>query len=576
MPRFPSVVSSPAPAERHRSAVGPHPGRARRPLLGGVVLTWVGVCGGAVGCDPGVGTETKSTTGTVGGGSGDDGRAATDQPIELVADAPAFYAESGDVPVSGRITDGKIGEITVLTIDGKDAVLGASRTFSGTVSLPGDVPWRVVDLHVEDDEGRTGTIQVQVARATTAPATDPSVLTLAGPDALDALSLHVSTFVRSAALAPPEGTLFERTCDPINEPAAELGFVTEELRLTGTARVVSFAAAVETDDEALHVDLQGTRLGWGAEVVSTLDGVVFTREAELLIDLSRADDLPGSPCDAAWVAVSRAPEPTTWSAEFSWPPSCFDAEDAGAAAALLYPGTVPPELDRASCAWADWLDDALATELTGHTVTAVPTVDRAGLALDHDTTPTTPAPVRTLASTDALASDALVATVAPERVGPALHAAAALDRLELGDATEAGVWVTWSRTAPVEGVTTLAADDAGALGVLPVPVGFRVERDGSACATGHAIPGPTVAGVTDTPTGVALAIAPAAVGADVVDTCDLSDTAWQAILDEVVASAFDGRTATYAPAAGLLRLGTTPVSAAASTGVQATVDVPSP
>jgi len=544
-----------------------------RPQFRNTLPLLLGVLGA---CEPGNGADVKSPGVNVVTDTGEDGLRNRDLPIRITADFPAFYADDGVVTVSGAIEDGTIGDIEALTIDGIDATLDAAKRFHGTVTLADDIPWRVVDLHVRDAHGREGTIQVQVARAATpesARRTD-GLAVMAGPGALDELVRHVGTFIRTAELAPPPGAILRRTCEPVNEPDIETGNITEELRLTGAVRVISVAGDVDTDDEALHVSMQGTRIAWGAEVVSVLQDEEFTRDAELVMELGRGDDLPEGPCNGLWAPVSRSPEPATWSAEFAWPPSCFDATDAGAAAAPLYADRVPPELDRASCAWAEWLDTALHTELPGVSTERAVTVDRAGLALDLTTTPDPIPPVQTTDAGVNPESDGLLAAMAPGVVGPVVHAAASLDRADLGTASVGSHAYTWTRVAPVVEVTTLAANDAGAMGVLPSPVGFRVERDGSACVTGHVIPAPAAVTVDDTEAGTRVGLTPRVAGVDEVNLCGLPDADWQAILDAVVQSAFADHAATWRPADGLMLLGADHHSAI--DGVSATVDLTVP
>lgn len=533
----------------------------------------------ATGCEPG--DSSKSVSQQVSGlsDSGQTGQLGLDTPLKITADFPAFYAADGAVVVSGAIEDGTLGELEVLTIDGTDATLLDGRRFEGTASLADGEPWRVVELFVRDDNGREGRIHVQVGRAAApdSPTRTDALGVMAGPEALDELVRHVSTFIRPSELAPPEGAILRRTCEPVNEPDVESGDITEELRLTGTATLRTVAGDVDTDDEALHVTLPGTELAWGAEVVTFVEGEVITRPAELILQLQRGDDLPHTPCDAPWVAVTRAPEPVVWGAEFAWPPSCFDAESAGLAAEPLYAGVVPPELDRASCAWADWLDGALATELTGIDTERAVTVDRAGLALALQSTPADEPPVQVVDSGVVLGGDTLTGTVSASVVGPVIHAAAALSRTELGTDSLDGIEISWSRTPPVPEVTTIAAVDAGDLAVLPSPVGFRIEVGAGACSSeGHVIPAPTPLVVDDPADGTRLSVSPTPAGADVVNSCGLSDDQWRAVWTTVLASAYDGQVGSWRPTDGLQRLGGRADTTVDADRVSADVDIPAP
>ncbi len=538
------------------------------PLLGALL----------VGCEPDSNSMSKSAPEEVETDTGNIRNIGEDQPIDIRADAPAFYSADGVVTVTGHIIDdGSVGDIQVLTIGDTEATFTSGRSFKGTVTLDPTIPFQIVHIHVEDDR-REGTIQVQVARATevTSPARTDALGLLAGPEALDQLALHLQTFIRDENLAPPEGAILRRTCEPIYEPSVESGLITEELRLTGEASLKSLGAAVQTDDEALHLDLQNTRIEWGAEVVSTLDGTTFRRPYTLFLDLQHADDLPDTPCPTATFAVSRAPEPVAWSDAYEVQPSCFTAAEAGAAAAPLYAGTVPPELDRASCAWADWLDTALVPELSGVTTVRTAAIDRAGITMAFETTAIDTPPVETPVAMEAPSGDGLTGALATGVIGPILQSAAALDRVDIGSGEDGSAEVAWIRLPPVEQVTTLVANDAGTPAVLPVPVGLRIEKDGVMCAEGHVILAPVALLVDDRAEGTHLAIEPVIAGADVENICQLSDSTWELLLEEVGRSAFADHGTVYRPADGVQLLGGTSDATVNGDDVTVTVGIPAP
>ncbi len=533
-------------------------------------LSWLAACGNDSGTHLG-----KSALVSTDDGDG-DGDGNLHLPLDITPAAPAFYDAEGVVEVSGYI-DGSVLDIEELTVDGVSVGTGTGMSFRHTVVLADGEPWRIVPIFARDATGRTGEVKVQVARATASDAAEGAwAETDAGPAGLDRLVLHVGSFVRDDNLAPPAQDLLRRSCRAVSEGGVEMGNITETLRLTGTAHLESFQGGIDTDDEAMLVDAGGTRIIWDAEVVGEFSGTTLVRSASFAVDLTAGDAIPTALCDTEGRVVTRAPETATLTASFDWPPNCFVASEAEALAAPAFAAVVPPEIDRASCAWSLWLDDALATTLDGVDFAPTSTVDRAGLQLSFAASPVDPPPVLIPSTLDLPSADQVLGSVAASVLGPALHSSVARTRTVLLDGTLDGQAAKLTRTEGHLGVTTLVRDDAGTLTSLPVPIGFTLVVDGSECAAGHVIPAPVPVALESTDNRTNLSIIAQVDGADTENTCGISAAAWQTVLADVLASAWDGNGAVLTVADGLVRLGASTTFESTASGMRVEVEVPTP
>jgi hypothetical protein len=506
------------------------------------------------------------------GDTGEGGEAPPEDPW-IVADQGAFLAASGPVAVSG--TAGGLG-VTSVWVGAERVPLQAGR-WTAEVDL-GDGPWTVLELVAEGDDGEArAAAQAAWAVAGSAPLVGAAA-TAAGRDAVDALAAHMARFVDPAALAPPPGTvLLSRSCFAPPFPGLEAEALEQQLIVADEVDL-SLQVAVDPARGSFALDLTGSALTWGVEVLTLREGGFEQRQAGAL-DVALPGAAPPSPrCGALGLDLELGVAERSWSTDFTFDPPCFTGEEAGAAADLWFDATAGAELERAACAWGGWLDEALAQDLTGvgWSRAAALTVD--GLRVDWAAELARAPAVVSPPGSEIPEGMGVLSRMDAALAGAALHAQAKDPAALAADgALDDGRAVRVVGRGFEAGRASLGGFHPGAA-LLPAPLAYQIEVDGAVCEEGLAVPDLLPLTVEAAAGGHQLdGVGAPLAGASRSGACAGLDGALRAeLLADLVRQTYGSLALSWSSATGLQDIGAGLVGAEAGTGWAQDVEVPSP
>jgi hypothetical protein len=517
--------------------------------------TMLALCA-VIGCDNRPHSNPKDD-GDVGGVEDDDDGGGTDVDDlapALTLDRPAFYTDGDTVEVTGTVTDD--GALEGVEVAGVPAEIDDAGAWSAT--LPLDTDWDVVEAVATDVSGNQAALQAQVARATES--TAPLVAgadTVVGPAGRTTLAAWIAPYAEAASYGPPAEQLAQGVCDPC-PLGIECGEenVTETISTTGDW-TLRFTAGLDTTAGRLDVDLAGVEVDWELRVTA-VNGRGYDRDYSATLTSTLAGGAPTTACtglglDTAFDASSHA-----WSLDADPGLICFDIDDLTGPADALYAPVVPPALSGAVCAWADWLEPALSTDMPGATLDYATSADADGIVLRWDARPDAPPAWQALDPGSPVQADGIDVALFDPLIGAVLDAAvdAALPAtvsVDLGGGDSGSVELR--RIAPD---TSSLAHVGGVEGLALVsPIAYEITGPAGLCESGHLIPGPVALGADGADGAWQLSLDTLeARGSDVADTCGL-DGARLGVLTAALQGALADTSLSWTPNEGLEEAGAT-------------------
>lgn len=521
----------------------------------------------AVACDPGKSTNVSEGALEGRGGDDDDGSIGVDGSdgsdgadggdgggaalLDLTLDRPASYGQ-GTVVVTGTVSP--VAAVDRVSVAGAPAAVDAAGAWSAEVPLAG-APFALAEVTATGTDGAALSLTGQVGAAAPSSAAAPAgQQTTLGRPGGDALADLLGGFAQEADFRPAAGLLLaQEVCEPC--PAAlECPDISETLRTTGAA-TLSVTAALDPSTGRLDLDVAGSTLSWGVEVIHA--GYIDA-ETTGTLDLSLgAVSASGDPLSCAGLGLDVALSAPARSWALSETTYCVDADTLGEASGL-WADRGRPGLEAAACRWAPWLDDALASEVEAMALTPAATADAAGVVVDWAAAPADAAmpPWWAPDRPSPLSPDGIDVALRDRLLGAALDVAlrARLPAQASADLPEGEA--TLSLTGLHPDVATLAAVTAAGGSALLAPVAYTLELDGVACEAAHLVPDAVALEVTAEDGGWVVSVdGPTAAGADALPGCDLDPGDRAALLDAALAEVAGELSIRWRTGAGLLEAG---------------------